>query len=54
LIQQRDKALDNATPDAINDLAGLGESEAQKKVHTDVVFQQFVNGSPAQTFRPLG
>ena len=46
-------SLDDASADAINDLAGPGEAEAQKKAHTDVVFRELVNGTPAAVFQPL-
>lgn len=46
-------SLDNASKQAIDDLTNLGINEAQKKVHTNVVFTQFLNGTPATPFHPL-
>ncbi|VTZ27023.1 conserved hypothetical protein [Methylocella tundrae] len=45
-------SLDNASRQAIDDLTNIGINEAQKKIHTDVVLTQFVNGVAAAPFTP--
>jgi patatin-like phospholipase/acyl hydrolase len=47
-------SLDNASARVIDDLTNIGVNEAQRKEHTEVVFTQFVNGTPAAPFEPFG
>jgi uncharacterized protein len=45
-------SLDNAAPNAINDLTNLGWKAAEKRENTDVVTKRFVNDVPVDQFRP--
>jgi patatin-like phospholipase/acyl hydrolase len=46
-------SLDDASPKAIGDLHNLGSTEVERKVHTDVIWSRFVNGTHAASFQPL-
>jgi hypothetical protein len=45
-------SLDNANEKAIADLTNLGWTEVEKKEHTDVIWQRFVNGTTVTPFQP--
>jgi uncharacterized protein len=46
-------SLDNARPEIIEDLVGIGRGEAVKKANLDVVRNRFLNGTPAPAFVPF-
>ena len=46
-------SLDDASEKAIGDLTNLGWKEVEKKQHTDVIWQRFVNGTPVSPFEPV-
>lgn len=46
-------SIDDARPDKIERLIGLGRGEAVKKENLDVVKTRFLNGTPAAPFDPL-
>ena len=47
-------SLDNAGEKAIGDLTNLGSTEVEKKEHSEVILQRFVNGLTVDPYRPLG
>jgi uncharacterized protein len=45
--------MDDARPEVIKGLAGIGRGEAVKREHLDVVCDRFLNGKPAPKFVPI-
>ena len=54
IVSAGDFTLDDAGPEKIERLMNLGRSEAVKKEHLEDIEERFLNGIPAEPFRPSG